>query len=50
MIHQFLFVKGDLSILENPALAIVGTRSPSEYGKQVAEKLVADLVAKILLQ
>ena len=42
----FLFVKGDLSILENPALAIVGTRSPSEYGKQVAEKLVADLVAK----
>jgi DNA processing protein len=41
-----LFARGDLSLLQRPSLAIVGSRKTSHYGKMVTEKLVPDLVQK----
>lgn len=41
-----LFVKGELDCLHTTCIAIVGTRAPSQYGRQVTEKLVAQLVEK----
>ena len=40
----FLFAKGNLEILRQPSLALVGTREMSPYGKRVTEFLVTDLV------
>ncbi len=40
----FLYVRGDLSILNQPCLALVGTRDMSDYGKRVTEHIVAPLV------
>jgi DNA processing protein len=39
-----LFHKGELPDSLPPCLAVVGTRTPSQYGKTVTEKLVGDLV------
>ncbi len=39
-----LFVRGRLSTLNEPALAVVGTRYASHYGKQVTTRLCHDLV------
>ncbi len=39
----FLFAEGDTTLLEAPSLAIVGTRVPSEYGKQVTHALTGEL-------
>ncbi len=41
-----LFVNGDLEKLNGFNIAIVGTRSPTVYGKRVTEKLAKDLVAE----
>ncbi len=39
-----LFVKGTLQPLQNmPAVAVVGPRSPSEYGRKVCEKLCTEM-------
>jgi DNA processing protein len=38
-----LYAKGQLDLLQEPALGIVGTRSPSPYGLTVAERLAIDL-------
>lgn len=38
-----LFSVGDLGLLERPAVAIVGTRRPSAYGRQAASNLARDL-------
>lgn len=38
-----LFVKGDISCLKRPMLAIVGSRSSTAYGRSVAYRLSADL-------
>lgn len=38
-----LWVRGDLSVLEQPAVAIVGSRSASQYARQVARALAAGL-------
>ena len=38
-----LYVKGSLPAEDEPCLAIVGTRRPTVYGRQVTEELVADL-------
>ena len=38
-----LYAKGSLKALEQPRLAIVGTRKPSNYGRQVAFHLASDL-------
>lgn len=42
----FLFVKGELREDDACAVAIVGTRSPTTYGKLVTERLTSDLVRR----
>ena len=39
----FLFYKGDLSLLNMPSIAIVGTRMPTSYGRMVTEKFSSAL-------
>jgi DNA processing protein len=41
-----LYVKGELSALAHPAIAVVGTRDPSSFGAAAAERLGANLGAK----
>jgi len=41
-----LYVKGDLSALAHPAIAVVGTRDPTSFGAAAAERLGANLGAK----
>lgn len=38
-----LYTKGDKSLLSKKSISIVGTRSPSEYGKIVCEKFTKEL-------
>lgn len=38
-----LYTRGKLETLERPAIAVVGTRTPTVYGKRVAETLGRDL-------
>lgn len=38
-----LYYKGDLEILNQPCVAIVGTRKPTEYGRQVTKKFSSEL-------
>jgi len=40
-----LFARGNLELLNYPAIAVVGTRKPTTYGVAVAEKLGGDLAA-----
>jgi DNA processing protein len=40
---QLLHVKGNLNILNSDCLAIVGTRNPTQFGKEKAGKLSAEL-------
>jgi DNA processing protein len=44
-----LYVKGDPSVLCSHALAIVGTRSPTSYGKDCARALTAELCRNALI-
>jgi len=44
-----LWVRGAVSLLTRPALAIVGTRHPSPYGSGIAEMIARDLSARGLL-
>lgn len=39
----YLFYKGDLSLLSIPAISIVGTRSPSNYGRIITDKFAESL-------
>lgn len=41
----FLFVRGSFNAVDRFAIALVGTRSPSDYGRLIAEKLTAGLVS-----
>ncbi|MBI4164346.1 MAG: DNA-protecting protein DprA [Acidobacteria bacterium] len=41
-----LFVRGDVKVLSQCAVAIVGTRKPSAYGSQVAHRLARDLAER----
>ena len=41
-----LYVKGELSALAHPAIAVVGTRDPSSFGAAAAARLGASLGAK----
>ena len=43
----FLFCKGDISLLNNPSIAVVGTRKPSSYGKMVTS-LRTDLIVLLI--
>ncbi|WP_166237998.1 DNA-processing protein DprA [Paenibacillus turpanensis] len=38
-----LYTKGDLELLNNPSIAVVGTREATPYGRKVAYTLSADL-------
>jgi DNA processing protein len=38
-----LFAAGDLALLSTPAVAVVGTRAPTHYGRDAAEELAAAL-------
>lgn len=40
----FLFAKGNLGALKEPAIAIVGTRAMSAYGKRVVETIIPEFV------
>ena len=44
-----LWVRGAVSLLARPAIAVVGTRHPSPYGSGVAEMLARDLAVRRLL-
>lgn len=46
---QILYVKGNAAALKREAIAIVGTRKASHYGKLVAEGLARDLAGRGLL-
>ncbi|MBI4948449.1 DNA-protecting protein DprA [Candidatus Berkelbacteria bacterium] len=41
----WLFYRGDISILNNPTLTIVGTRKPTEYGVNALQNLISDQLA-----
>src|SRR5438552_11717101 len=41
-----LYVRGNLQILNAPSLSIVGTRKPTLYGSQMAERLGHDLAVR----
>jgi DNA processing protein len=44
-----LWVRGDVSLLSRPSIAVVGTRHPTPYGAGVAEMLSRDLAVRRLL-
>ena len=44
-----LWVRGPVSLLSRPGIAIVGTRHPTPYGSGVAEMLARDLAVRRLL-
>jgi DNA processing protein len=44
-----LFVKGSVEVLEQPGIAMVGTRHPTPYGSGMAERLSTDLAARGLV-
>jgi DNA processing protein len=41
-----LYVRGDATILNSPSLSIVGTRRPTVYGMQIAERMGRDLASR----
>lgn len=44
-----LYVKGKLDCLNQPSLAVVGTRRPTEYGRRVVNKLVPEIAQKLII-
>ncbi|MGA2965692.1 MAG: DNA-processing protein DprA [Terriglobales bacterium] len=44
-----LFVKGSVEVLEQPGIAMVGTRHPTPYGSGMAERLSTDLASRGLV-
>ncbi len=42
----YLFIKGEFKKEDSNALAVVGTRAPSPYGKLIAEKITRELSGK----
>src|ERR1039458_3082283 len=41
-----LYVRGDMSVLNRHSISMVGTRRPTPYGNQVAERLARDLAGR----
>ena len=41
----FLFLRGDITTADAQAIAVVGTRSPSDYGRQVTEEFCRSFAA-----
>lgn len=44
-----LYVRGDVSVLAEPAIGVVGTRHPTPYGSGMAERLSCDIGARGLV-
>ena len=44
-----LYVRGDPQVLNLPAISIVGTRRPTLYGTQMAERMGRELAARGLV-
>jgi DNA processing protein len=44
-----LYVRGDISVLSLPSIGVVGTRRPTLYGTQMAERLGRELAARGLV-
>lgn len=44
-----LFFRGSLSALQNPSIALVGTREPTAYGKQITESLTFSLAPHLTI-
>jgi DNA processing protein len=44
-----LYVRGDIQVLSQPCISIVGTRRPTLYGTQMAERLGRELAARGLV-
>ena len=44
-----LYVRGDVKVLSHHGVAIVGTRRPTAYGSQVAQRLARDLAQRQLV-
>lgn len=43
-----LYYRGDINLLNNPSIAVVGSRTPSHYGKQLSEQFSIQLCQKNL--
>ncbi len=43
MAPPLLFYKGDILLLQNYSVSIVGTRNPTEYGRKVANKIAEEI-------
>lgn len=41
----YLYYKGDITIFEQPTLAVVGSRRPTDYGLRLTSRIVSDLAA-----
>lgn len=44
-----MFIKGNLQALSQPAVAIVGSRTPTDYGREMTRKITSELAARGLL-
>jgi DNA processing protein len=44
-----LYVRGNVNVLAQPGIAVVGTRHPTPYGSGMAERLAIDLAARGLI-
>ena len=44
-----LFVKGNLGLLGRPAVAVVGSRTPTSYGREMAKKISGGLASRGML-
>jgi DNA processing protein len=44
-----IYLKGKLEYLGRPAIAVVGSRTPTAYGKSMAAKITSDLAARGLI-
>ena len=41
----YLYFRGNLQIFDNPTLAVVGSRQPTDYGRRITSRLVSELAS-----
>lgn len=44
-----LYTKGDVGVLKQPSIGVVGTRTPTNYGREITEKFTKELCASGLV-
>jgi DNA processing protein len=44
-----LYIKGDFELLGRPAVAVVGSRTPTKYGREMARKIAGGLASRGML-